>query len=139
MYSAVAREMGEPAERHLRASGVVDAQEQHCGLAPGGFDPGVCEGLQPLMGESFGSDDEPVPHGCCGGELGVAAAEQRLDGLFAEDAAVLAVQVPGGCAETHAIGLRYVVSSLHRVLLMPGDIAAQCLKQGQMTRLRRPA
>jgi hypothetical protein len=122
----VAGEVGEPAECHLRAPGVVDAQEQHRGFAVGGHDPGVGQSLEALAGESFGADDEPVPDGGGGCEVGVAADQQRLDGFFAEDAAVLGVQLAGGCGETHAFGLCHVVSSLHRVLLpaRPGGCRA---------------
>ena len=44
----------EEAERHLGAAGVVDAQEQHDGLAVDlqPFDPG--QGLETLPGEAFG-------------------------------------------------------------------------------------
>jgi hypothetical protein len=45
--------MGEEAERHLAAAGVVGAQEQHDGFAVVAASLDLLEGLQALPGEAF--------------------------------------------------------------------------------------
>ena len=44
---------------------------------------GLRQGLQALAGEPFGARGQPVMNGCGGGQLVVAAEQQRLDGLLA--------------------------------------------------------
>ena len=50
----LAGEVGEEAERHLGAAGVVGAQEQYGGFGVGDFAFHACEGDQSLAGKAFG-------------------------------------------------------------------------------------
>jgi hypothetical protein len=69
----------------------VHAQEQHGRLAVVvSFDLG--QGVQSLAGEPFGQQRQEVRDGAVGGELVVAAVQELVDGLDAEDAVELAVQ-----------------------------------------------
>ena len=95
----VAGESLEPAERHLGAAGVVDAEEQHDGQAVVGLALDLGEGLEALAGEPFGHEREEVVELGSVGELVVAGGQEQLDRLGTEDAVELPRQVPGGGAQ----------------------------------------
>ncbi len=73
----------------------MHAEEQHGGDFPGGVAFGMGQGPEPLAGEPLGGDDQPSINARPGRQLGVAAEQQRSDGLLAEHAAELLVQVAG--------------------------------------------
>ena len=91
----LAGEVGEEAERHLGAAGVVGAQEQHGGLAVGdlALDPG--QRVEALTGEAFGQQRQEVGDGRAGGELVVGGVQEPLDGFDAEVLVEVTLQ-PGG-------------------------------------------
>ena len=93
---AVAGEVVEPAEGHLRAAGVVHAQEQHDRGAVGAFAFDFGEGAESLAGEAFGHQRQEVGELGAVGELVVAGLEEQLDGLGGEEVVELVVQGGGG-------------------------------------------
>ena len=94
--------VGEPAEGHLRASGVVHTQEENRWQLVGCRALGVGQGLQALAGKSFCANYQPSGDGGGRGQLVVTVEQERLDRLLAEDAAELGVQVSGCAAQAHS-------------------------------------
>ena len=86
----VAGEVVEPPERHLRAPGVVHAEEQHGRETVVGLALDARERLEALAGEALGEDGQEVQRGGAVGELVVARGEEPFDGLGAEHAVELA-------------------------------------------------
>ena len=105
----VAGEVGEEAQGHLGASGVVGAQEQHRGLAVAdlAFHPG--QGVQALAGEPFGEQRKEIGDRRAAGELVVGGVQEPFDRLDTETVAEVALQPGSG--------------SLERVLLIDGQVA----------------
>jgi hypothetical protein len=95
----VCGEVGEEPERHLRASRVVGAQEQHRRLAgvSFAFDLGQC--VEALAREAFGQQRQEVDDCCATGELVVRGVQESFDGFDAEGAVELALQTGSGSFE----------------------------------------
>ena len=89
---AVTGEVTEPAGGHLRATGVVHAQEQHRWPIGGlqTFDLG--ERPEPLSGEALGEQRQEVRDTGCGCELVERVDDEPLDGLRAERAGELVLE-----------------------------------------------
>ena len=87
--------MGEETEGHLRAAGVVGAQEQHRGLVSVIVPSTFANARQPLPGEAFGQQRQEVGDGGPTGELVVGGVQEPLDGFHAEHVGELGRQ-PGG-------------------------------------------
>jgi hypothetical protein len=79
------------AARTISSAGVVDAQEQHGGLALGVMAFDASQGVQ-----------EPRDGGV-GGELGIAGGQEPFDGLRAEHPVELAVEPGGGGLEGESL------------------------------------
>lgn len=91
----------------------MHAEEQHGGNPAGGAALGMGQRPEPLAGEPLGADDQPAINGRSGRQFGVAAEQQRLDGLLAEHAAELLVQVPGRAEQAIPLGLGHDVGVEH--------------------------
>ena len=76
---------GEEPHRHLRAAGVVHAQEQHGGLAVVVQALDLRQRPQSLPGEPFGHQRQELDHGGPGGELVERGMQEPFDRLGAED------------------------------------------------------
>jgi len=98
-----AGEVVEPAEGHLGATGVVDAEEQDDGDALVGFALDLGESLEALAGEALGEQRQERRDAGAAGELLVAGLEEQLDGLNRERALVLAGEVLGRCLQCQAL------------------------------------
>ncbi len=96
---AVARELLEESERHLRLAGVVHAQEQHHGLAVVDEALHAAEGVQSLAREALGEERKERGDRRLGRELVVGAGEEVLDGLRGEDPRELSAEPLGRRAE----------------------------------------
>jgi hypothetical protein len=74
----------EPAQRHLRATGIVHAEEQdhRSSVVDLAFHPS--QGVEALPGEALGQQGKEVGHRGPAGELVIARHQEPLDGLGPE-------------------------------------------------------
>jgi hypothetical protein len=102
-HGATAGEMVEPAQRDLRAAGVVHTQEQHDRGAVGAATFDFGKRLEPLAGEALGHQRQEADELGPVGELVVAGFQEQLDRLGGEEITELLVQRGGGELEGVAL------------------------------------
>ena len=95
--------MIEPAQRHLGTPCIVHAEEKHGGNTLQRSCPNVGQGLETLQGVLLGPDGQPFGDGGGLRQIVVALEHERLDGLEAEDAVELGVQVFGNMVQLHSL------------------------------------